>query len=163
MNEHTFFEWKRSERLTAALALAFCLLGLGLQRLPGGGLFRKAELGTGGGLSGAAGPEPVEPPPPGMEDFAADRPNRTGGAGSGLVGGGGLGHPGRTPGRVRPTGGRGDRSGGRGQRHHALRGPANPHRRGGRYLKAHPDIPAVLSGGQGPGRISPRPGLCMTR
>ena len=33
MNEHTFFEWKRSERLTAALALAFCLLGLGL--LPG--------------------------------------------------------------------------------------------------------------------------------
>ena len=35
MNEHTFFEWKRSERLTAALALVFCLLGLGLQRLPG--------------------------------------------------------------------------------------------------------------------------------
>ena len=35
MNEHTFFEWKRSERLTAVLALAFCLLGLGLQRLPG--------------------------------------------------------------------------------------------------------------------------------
>ena len=26
MNEHTFFEWKRSERLTAVLALAFCLL-----------------------------------------------------------------------------------------------------------------------------------------
>ena len=25
MNEHTFFEWKRSERLTAVLALAFCL------------------------------------------------------------------------------------------------------------------------------------------
>lgn len=28
------------------------------------------------------------------------------------------------------------------------------------YLKAHPDIPAVLSGGRGPGRTSPRPGPC---
>ena len=41
MNEHTFFEWKRSERLTAVLALVFCLLGLGLQRLPGVGFSGK--------------------------------------------------------------------------------------------------------------------------
>lgn len=45
MNEHTFFEWKRSERLTAALALAFCLLGLGLQRLPGVGFSGKLSWG----------------------------------------------------------------------------------------------------------------------
>ena len=101
--------------------------GAGASTPAGGGLFRKAELGTGAGLSGAAGPEPAEPPPSGMETPAADRPNRAGGAGFGLVGGGGLGHPGRTPGRVSPTGGRGDRSGSRGQWHHALRGPANPH------------------------------------
>ena len=41
MNEHTFFEWKHSERLTAVLALVFCLLGLGLQRLPGVSFSRK--------------------------------------------------------------------------------------------------------------------------
>ena len=35
MNEHTFFEWKRSERLTAVLALAFCLLGLWLSSTAG--------------------------------------------------------------------------------------------------------------------------------
>ena len=45
MNEHTFFEWKRSERLTAVLALAFCLLGLGLQRLPGVGFSGKLSWG----------------------------------------------------------------------------------------------------------------------
>ena len=45
MNEHMFFEWKRSERLTAALALAFCLLGLGLQRLPGVGFSGKLSWG----------------------------------------------------------------------------------------------------------------------
>lgn len=45
MNEHTFFEWKRSERLTAALALVFCLLGLGLQRLPGVGFSGKLSWG----------------------------------------------------------------------------------------------------------------------
>ena len=45
MNEHAFFEWKRSERLTGALALAFCLLGLGLQRLPGVGFSGKLGWG----------------------------------------------------------------------------------------------------------------------
>ena len=45
MNEHTFFEWKRSERLTAVLALVFCLLGLGLQRLPGVGFSGKLSWG----------------------------------------------------------------------------------------------------------------------
>ena len=45
MNEHTFFEWKRAERLTAVLALAFCLLGLGLQRLPGVGFSGKLSWG----------------------------------------------------------------------------------------------------------------------
>ena len=45
MNEHTFFEWKHSERLTAVLALVFCLLGLGLQRLPGVGFSGKLSWG----------------------------------------------------------------------------------------------------------------------
>lgn len=45
MNEHTFFEWKHSERLTAVLALVFCLLGLGLQRLPGVSFSRKLSWG----------------------------------------------------------------------------------------------------------------------
>ena len=45
MNEHTFFEWKRSERLTAVLALVFCLLGPGLQRLPGVGFSGKLSWG----------------------------------------------------------------------------------------------------------------------
>ena len=122
--------------------------GAGASTPAGGELFRKAELGTGAGLSGAAGPEPVEPPPPGVEDFAADRPNRTGGAGSGLVGwvirAGhrdesaqsadavivlGAGVNGTTPSVALQT------------RIDAAE----------RYLKAHPDIPAVLSGGQGPG------------
>lgn len=45
MNEHTIFPWKLAEKLTAALALAFCLLGLGLQRLPGAGFSAKLSWG----------------------------------------------------------------------------------------------------------------------
>ena len=151
MNEHTFFEWKRSERLTAALALAFCLLGLGLQRLPGVGFSGKLSWGLALvclvllGLSrlsrrhrgwkillriaqiGLAalvlGLSAVEV----WVIRAGHRDESAQPADAVIVLGAGVN--GTTPSVALQT------------RIDAAE----------RYLKAHPDIPAVLSGGQGPG------------
>ena len=151
MNEHTFFEWKRSERLTAVLALAFCLLGLGLQRLPGVGFSGKLSWGLALvclvllGLSrlsrrnrgwkillriaqiGLAalvlGLSAVEV----WVIRAGHRDESAQPADAVIVLGAGVN--GTTPSVALQT------------RIDAAE----------RYLKAHPDIPAVLSGGQGPG------------
>ena len=154
MNEHTFFEWKRSERLTAVLALVFCLLGLGLQRLPGVSFSGKLSWGLAVvclvllGLSrlsrrhrgwkillriaqiGLAalvlGLSAVEV----WVIRAGHRDESAQPADAVIVLGAGVN--GTTPSVALQT------------RIDAAE----------RYLKAHPDIPAVLSGGQGPGDIS---------
>ena len=159
MNEHTFFEWKRSERLTAALALAFCLLGLGLQRLPGVGfsgklswglalvclvllglsrlsrrhrgwkiLLRIAQIGLAALVLGLSAVE-VWVIRAGHRDESSKghQENDALPADAVLVLGAGVN--GTTPSVALQT------------RIDAAE----------RYLKAHPDIPAVLSGGQGPG------------
>lgn len=124
MNEHTFFEWKRSERLTAALALAFCLLGLGLQRLPGVGFSGKLSWGLAVVclvllvcLSAAE----VWVIRTGREDDSAFPADAVIVLGAGVNG--------TTPSL-------------------ALQSRIDAAER---YLKANPDIPAVLSGGQGSG------------
>ena len=151
MNEHTFFEWKRSERLTAVLALVFCLLGLGLQRLPGVGFSGKLSWGlalvclvllglsrlsrrhrgwkillriTQIGLAALVlGLSAVEV----WVIRAGHRDESAQPADAVIVLGAGVN--GTTPSVALQT------------RIDAAE----------RYLKAHPDIPAVLSGGQGPG------------
>ena len=151
MNEHTFFEWKRSERLTAALALAFCLLGLGLQRLPGVGFSGKLSWGLALvclvllGLSrlsrrhrdwkillriAQAGLVALVLGLSAVEVWvirAGHRDESAQPADAVIVLGAGVN--GTTPSVALQT------------RIDAAE----------RYLKAHPDIPAVLSGGQGPG------------
>ena len=112
MNEHTFFEWKRSERLTAVLALAFCLLGLGLQRLPGVSFSGKLSWG----LALVC-----------LVLLGLSRLSRRHRGWKILLRIAQIGLAALVLGRVGPTSGRCHRSGGRGQRHHALRGPANPH------------------------------------
>ena len=151
MNEHTFFEWKRSERLTAVLALAFCLLGLGLQRLPGVGFSGKLSWGLALvclvllGLSrlshrhrgwkillriAQAGLAALVLGLSAVEVWvirAGHRDESAQPADAVIVLGAGVN--GTTPSVALQT------------RIDAAE----------RYLKAHPDIPAVLSGGQGPG------------
>ena len=151
MNEHTFFEWKRSERLTAVLALAFCLLGLGLQRLPGVGFSGKLSWGLALVCLALLGLSRLSRRNRGWKILlriaqiglaalvlglsaveiwvirAGHRDESAQPADAVIVLGAGVN--GTTPSVALQT------------RIDAAE----------RYLKAHPDIPAVLSGGQGPG------------
>ena len=151
MNEHTFFEWKRSERLTAALALAFCLLGLGLQRLPGVSFSGKLSWGLALVCLVLLGLSRLSRRHRGWKILlriaqiglaalvlglsaveiwvirAGHRDESAQPADAVIVLGAGVN--GTTPSVALQT------------RIDAAE----------RYLKAHPDIPAVLSGGQGPG------------
>ncbi len=151
MNEHTFFEWKRSERLTAVLALAFCLLGLGLQRLPGVGFSGKLSWGLALVCLVLLGLSRLSRRNRGWKILlriaqiglaalvlglsaveiwvirAGHRDESAQPADAVIVLGAGVN--GTTPSVALQT------------RIDAAE----------RYLKAHPDIPAVLSGGQGPG------------
>ena len=128
MNEHTFFAWKRSERLTAALALVFCLLGLvllGLSRLSRRHrgwklLLRIAQIGLAALVLGLSAVE-VWVIRAGHRDESAQPADAVIILGAGVNG--------TTPSVALQT------------RIDAAE----------RYLKAHPGIPAVLSGGQGPG------------
>lgn len=126
MNEHTFFEWKRSERLTAALALAFCLLGLGLQRLPGVGFSGKLSWGLAVVCLVLLGLSRLSRRHRGWKILL-----RTVQAGLAVLlvclsAAGGLGDPDRQGGRFRLSGGRGDCAGSRGQRNDALSGSSEP-------------------------------------
>ena len=151
MNEHTFFEWKRSERLTAVLALVFCLLGLGLQRLPGVGFSGKLSWGLALVCLVLLGLSRLSRRSRGWKILlriaqiglaalvlglsavevwvirAGHRDESAQPADAVIVLGAGVN--GTTPSVALQT------------RIDAAE----------RYLKAHPDIPAVLSGGQGPG------------
>ena len=151
MNEHTFFEWKRSERLTAVLALVFCLLGLGLQRLPGVSFSGKLSWGLALVCLALLGLSRLSRRHRGWKILlriaqiglaalvlglsvvevwvirAGHRDESAQPADAVVILGAGVN--GTTPSVALQT------------RIDAAE----------RYLKAHPDIPAVLSGGQGPG------------
>lgn len=133
-----FNRWKPAEKLTGAAGGAAGIADYPAADGSGGQLFCKPVPAVYGCLSGAAVSQPHGTAQAGLENSAQNCSGRSGTAGNCSGGCGILGHSDGAAGRRRQTGGCRHRAGGRSQRNHPLRGPANPHRRGGSLPESKP-------------------------